>query len=122
MSNTPNSNAMNSALSTTNTVNLIKEFLNLSEEDVKLVNFLKEEFSTNYKFFSYGSIVYIQKEDENLINDLPNQDVDNDTTISEFPHVTELLENYEKIYSKGLLPQSPSSQINQILHNIQRWL
>jgi len=67
------------------TSNLLEEFFYIYEEDNKLLNLLKDEFS-DLKFFNYGSIVYLQKE--------------NDEEQGGFPHVSELLENYEKIYSK----------------------
>lgn len=60
----------------------IEDFLNLDDEEIKLINFLRNEFS-DFTFFNYGKIVYIQQE----------QDMDS------FPHISELLENYEKIYS-----------------------
>ena len=69
----------------TQTSNLLEEFFFIYDEDNKLINLLKEEF-TDLKFFNYGSIVYLQKE--------------NDDETGNFPHVSELLENYEKIYSK----------------------
>jgi hypothetical protein len=98
MSGTPISNFPSTNLS--NTTNLIEEFFNISEEDQKLINFLKEEFQS-YKFFSYGSIVYIQKEDEDEEMKEEESINFNNNENSEFPHVTELLENYEKIYSKA---------------------
>lgn len=67
------------------TSNLIEEFFFIYDEDNKLINLLKDEFS-DLKFFNYGSIVYMQKETEGEQGG--------------FPHVSELLENYEKIYSK----------------------
>lgn len=60
----------------------IEDFLNLDEEESKLVSLLKDEFN-DFSFFNYGKIVYLQ------------QDIDLET----FPHISELLENYEKIYS-----------------------
>jgi hypothetical protein len=64
-------------------VNLIDEFFNLADEDSKLINLLKDDF-IDFKFFNYGSLVYIQ----------------NDEDMNSFPHISDLLENYEKIYSK----------------------
>ena len=62
---------------------LLEDFMILDEEENKLINYLKDEFS-NYTFFNYGKIVYIQQlSDFNF-----------------FPHISELLENYENIYSK----------------------
>ncbi len=65
-------------------LNLIEEFFNLSDEENNIVNNLKDEF-TDLSFFNYGSIIYLQSN-----NDLTN-----------FPHISELLENYERIYSKS---------------------
>jgi hypothetical protein len=67
------------------TSNLIDEFFFIYDEDNKLIDLLKDEFS-DLKFFNYGSIVYFQMETEG--------------DQGGFPHVSELLENYEKIYSK----------------------
>ena len=63
-------------------INLIEEFMNISEEELKIILSLKEEFS-DMKFFNYGALVYIQEEED----------------INSFPHVSELLENYEKVFS-----------------------
>jgi len=69
----------------THTSNLIDDFFFIYDEDNKLIDLLKDEFS-DLKFFNYGSIVYFKKETEG--------------DQGGFPHVSELLENYEKIYSK----------------------
>ncbi len=61
---------------------LIEDFLDLDEEEAKLITYLKEDFDT-YTFFNYGKIIYIQEADD----------------LNSFPHISELLENYEKIYS-----------------------
>lgn len=63
--------------------NLIEEFFNISEEENKIINSIKDEF-TDMNYFNYGSIVYLQ----------------NDEDINSFPHTSELLENYEKIFSQ----------------------
>jgi hypothetical protein len=63
-------------------INLIEEFMNISEDELKIILSLKEEFS-DMKFFNYGALVYIQEEED----------------INSFPHVSELLENYEKVFS-----------------------
>ncbi len=63
-------------------INLIEEFMNTSEEENKIISHVKEEFS-DLKFFNYGALIYLQISDD----------------ISSFPHVSELLENYEKIFS-----------------------
>jgi hypothetical protein len=67
---------------TTVDVTLIEEFFNMSDDEQKIINAIKDEF-TDYKFFNYGSLVYMQ----------------NESDIDSFPHVSELLENYEKIYA-----------------------
>jgi hypothetical protein len=64
-------------------LNLIDEFFNHADEDSRLINLLKDEF-TDFKFFNYGSLVYFQ----------------NDEDMNSFPHISDLLENYEKIYSQ----------------------
>ena len=64
-------------------INLIEEFMNLSEEENKLNNTLQEEFK-DFKTFNYGALTYIQTNDEDISN---------------YPHVSELLENYEKVFS-----------------------
>lgn len=61
----------------------IEDFLNLDEEENKFIGYLKDEFIHDFTFFNYGKIIYIQQENE----------------INSFPHVSEILENYEKIYS-----------------------
>jgi hypothetical protein len=73
---------MDETLDNTN-INLIEEFMNLSEEENKLINLLLEEFK-DHKCFNYGALVYMQNLDDDLSN---------------FPHVSELLENYEKVFS-----------------------
>ena len=68
----------------TQKINLNEEFLNLSEEDNKLINLLKDEFN-EMKIFNYGGIIYLHNSEE----------------ISNFLHISELFENYEKIMSKS---------------------
>ena len=85
LQNINNQNISNINNTNTTNTNLIEEFFFIYDEDNKLINFIKEEFS-DLKFFNYGSIIYFQKENEE----------ENST----FPHVSELLENYEKIYSQ----------------------
>lgn len=63
-------------------INLIEEFMNISEDELKIIMSFKDEF-TDMKFFNYGVLIYVQEEDD----------------ISSFPHVSELLENYEKVFS-----------------------
>lgn len=69
-------------------INLIEEFMNISEEEVKLISYLKDEFS-DLKFFNYGALVYMQEDFDNSNN---NQNLS-------FPHISELLQNYEKVFS-----------------------
>src|SRR5690242_4322865 len=64
-------------------INLIEEFFNSTEDELKLINLVKEEFK-DFKFFNYGSLIYFQNEED----------------VNTFPHISELLENYEKIYSE----------------------
>lgn len=64
---------------------LIEDFMNLDDEENKLITYLKDEFQTDFTFFNYGKIVYIQQQESLEANS--------------FPHISELLENYEKIYS-----------------------
>jgi hypothetical protein len=62
---------------------LIEEFFNLSDEETKIVNYVRDEFD-DLKFFNYGCLIYMQNE-----NDL-----------NSFPHISELLENYEKTFAE----------------------
>jgi hypothetical protein len=64
-------------------INLIEEFMNLSEEENKLINTFQEEFK-DFKVLNYGALIYFQSYDEDISN---------------YPHISELLENYEKIFS-----------------------
>ncbi len=59
----------------------IEDFLNLDEEESKLVALLKDEFH-DFSFFNYGKIVYLQ------------QDLDLET----FPHISEILETRKNLY------------------------
>ncbi len=72
----------NGAMSDDGGINLIEEFMNTNEEENKLINSVKDEF-IDMKFFNYGAMIYLQIEDD----------------INTFPHISELLENYEKIFS-----------------------
>jgi hypothetical protein len=69
-------------------INLIEEFMNISDDESKIISALKDEFY-DLKFFNYGALVYIQ-EDYEISNNNPNLN---------FPHISELLENYEKVFS-----------------------
>ena len=62
--------------------NMIEEFMNISDEDNKIFNMLKEEFK-DLKILHYGSIIFIQ----------------NDEDIEHFPNISELLQLYEEIFS-----------------------
>jgi len=64
-------------------INLIEEFMNLSEDENKLINCFQEEFK-DFKILNYGALIYLQTYDEDISN---------------YPHISELLENYEKIFS-----------------------
>ena len=61
--------------------NMIEEFMNISDEDNKIFNLLKEEFK-DLKILHYGSIMFIQNEDD----------------IEQFPNISELLAIYEEIF------------------------
>jgi len=69
-------------------INLIEEFMNTNEEENKLINLVRDEF-IEMKFFNYGALIYLQNRDDVLT----------------FPHVSELLENYEKIFSVDCFTQ-----------------
>ena len=60
---------------------MIEQFMNLSEEDNKIFNYLKQEFK-EMKILSYGSLLFIQS-DQNIEN---------------FPHISELLQIYEEVF------------------------
>lgn len=64
-------------------INLIEEFMNLSEDEIRLINAFVDEFK-DYKILNYGALIYLQQMDEDITN---------------YPHVSELLENYEKVFS-----------------------
>ena len=87
------------------------DFLQISEEDSKLVNLLKAEFKGFRNVFFYGCIIYLYE----------NEEVERN-----FPHVSELLENYEKIYSKMaytgdyILRNTKCVSVNS-LYYVQRW-
>lgn len=77
----PNDDPMSSPSSN---VNLIEEFMNITDEENKIINSIKEEFS-DFKYYNYGALIYIQTEED----------------ITKYPHTSELLENYEKIFSQN---------------------
>ena len=60
---------------------MIEQFMNLSEEDNKIFNYLKQEFK-EMKILTYGSLLFIQS-DQNIEN---------------FPHISELLQIYEEVF------------------------
>ena len=61
---------------------MIEQFMNLSEEDNKIFNYIKQEFK-EMKILSYGSLLFIQS-DQNIEN---------------FPHISELLQIYEEVFA-----------------------
>lgn len=62
--------------------NMIEEFMNISDEDNKIFNLLKEEFK-DLKILHYGALMCIQNDDD----------------IENFPNISELLQIYEEIFS-----------------------
>ena len=61
--------------------NMIEQFMNLSDEDNKIFNYIKQEFK-DMKILSYGSLLFLQT-DQNIEN---------------FPHISELLQIYEEVF------------------------
>ena len=61
--------------------NMIEQFMNLSDEDNKIFNYVKQEFK-DMKILSYGSLLFLQT-DQNIEN---------------FPHISELLQIYEEVF------------------------
>ena len=61
---------------------MIEQFMNLSEEDNRIFNYIKQEFK-DMKILSYGSLLFIQS-DQNIEN---------------FPHISELLQIYEEVFA-----------------------
>jgi len=88
-------------------INLIEEFMNISEDELKIIMSFKDEF-TDMKFFNYGVLIYVQEEDD----------------LSSFPHVSELLENYEKVFSTNcylgvfVLRQTKCKHLNNVFSNL----
>ena len=60
---------------------MIEQFKNLSEEDNRIFNYIKQEFK-DMKTLTYGSLLFIQTE----------QNIEN------FPHISELLQIYEEVF------------------------
>ena len=60
---------------------MIEQFMNLSEEDNRIFNYIKQEFK-DMKTLTYGSLLFIQT-DQNIEN---------------FPHISELLQIYEEVF------------------------
>ncbi len=69
--------------------NMIEEFMNISDEDNKIFNLLKEEFK-ELKFLHYGSLMFIQ----------------NDLNLENFPNISELLQIYEEIFGNLTMKNS----------------
>ena len=88
-------------------INLIEEFMYISEDELKIVMSFKDEF-TEMKFFNYGVLIYVQEEDD----------------LSSFPHVSEFLENYEKVFSTNcylgvlVLRQTKCKHLNNVFSNL----
>ena len=61
---------------------MIEQFMNLSEEDNRIFNYIKQEF-TDLKILTYGSLLFMQS-DQNIEN---------------FPHISELLQIYEEVFA-----------------------
>ena len=61
---------------------MIEQFMNLSEEDNRIFNYIKQEFK-DMKILTYGSLLFIQS-DQNIEN---------------FPHISELLQIYEEVFA-----------------------
>ena len=61
--------------------NMIEQFTNLSDEDNKIFNLIKQEF-TDLKILGYGSLLFLQT----------------DQRIEYFPHISELLQIYEEVF------------------------
>lgn len=76
--------------------NMIEEFMNISDEDNKIFNLLKEEFK-DLKILHYGSIMFIQNEDD----------------IEQFPNISELLAIYEEIFSNLNMKSSLSLKLEK---------
>ena len=60
---------------------MIEQFMNLSEEDNRIFNYIKQEF-IDLKILTYGSLLFMQS-DQNIEN---------------FPHISELLQIYEEVF------------------------
>ena len=61
---------------------MIEQFMNLSEEDNRIFNYIKQEFK-EMKILNYGSLLFLQT-DQNIEN---------------FPHISELLQIYEEVFA-----------------------
>ena len=61
---------------------MIEPFMNLSEEDNRIFNYIKQEFK-EMKILNYGSLLFLQT-DQNIEN---------------FPHISELLQIYEEVFA-----------------------
>jgi hypothetical protein len=76
--------------------NMIEEFMNISEEDNKIFNTFKNEFS-DLKILHYGSLMFIQ----------------NDKNIENFPNISELLQIYEEIFTNLSMKSSLSLKLEK---------
>ena len=61
---------------------MIEQFMNLSEEDNRIFNYIKQEFK-EMKILNYGSLLFLQT-DQNIEN---------------FPHISELLQINEEVFA-----------------------
>jgi hypothetical protein len=77
--------------------NMIEAFMNISDEDNKIFNYLKDEFKEDLKVLQYGSIMLIQ----------------NDLDIEHFPNISELLQIYEEIFTNLNMKSSLSLRLEK---------
>ena len=76
--------------------NMIEEFMNISDEDNKIFNTFKAEFS-DLAVLQYGSLMYIQK----------------DKNIENYPNISELLQIYEEIFTNLNMKSSLSLKLEK---------
>jgi hypothetical protein len=81
-------------------INLIEEFMNLSEEENKLINAFVDEFK-DFRILNYGAMIYLQSSDEDISN---------------YPHISELLENYEKVFSSNCFNGNFVHKMTKCMH------
>jgi hypothetical protein len=76
--------------------NMIEEFMNISDEDNKIFNTFKTEFS-DLAVLQYGSLMYIQ----------------NDKKFDNYPNISELLQIYEEIFTNINMKSSLSLKLEK---------